>query len=79
MGGDEPQKVSHILRNFVKKVVNSALERQVGEAVRMQLRHNVPNSVGTIRCKLNRLIIDSDWDAKVWKENWPKNRQKELQ
>ena len=24
------------------------------------------------------MIIDSDWDAKVWKENWTKHRQEEV-
>ena len=43
------------------------------------MRHNVLNSVGTFnRCKLTRLVIDSDWDAKVWKENWTKHRQEEV-
>ena len=43
------------------------------------MQHNVLNSVGTFnRCKLTRLVVDSDWDAKVWKENWSKQGQEEV-
>ena len=43
------------------------------------MRHNVLSSVSTFnRCKLTRLVIDSDWDAKVWKENWTKHGQEEM-
>ena len=61
-GSNKPQFIQKVVKSF-----KSALERQVGEAVRIQLRHNVMNSDGTFnRCKLTRLVIDTDWDAKVW-------------
>ena len=42
------------------------------------MRRNVLNSVGTFnRCKLTHLVVDSDWDAKVWKENWAKHGHEE--
>ena len=43
------------------------------------MRHNVLNSVSTFnRCKLTRMVIYSDWDAKLWKENWTKYGQEEV-
>ena len=41
-------------------------ERQVAEAVRIQLRGNTLNSVEVYnQCKLTRLKLDSDWERKV--------------
>ena len=55
---------------MVKKC-KSALERQVREAIRIHLRGNVLNKKGHYnRCKLTRLVVDRDWDEKVWKEAW---------
>ena len=48
----------------------SCLERQVVEAIRIQLRGNTLNSAGVSnRCRLTRLIVGTDWDKKVWKES----------
>ena len=60
--------------DFRFKVVRkckTSLERQVREAVRIQLRGNVLNKKGTYnRCKLTRMVIDEEWDKKVWEEAW---------
>ena len=49
----------------------SCLERQIGEAVRIQLRGNTLNSVGVYnQSKLTRLVVDSDWDKRVFNSNW---------
>ena len=49
----------------------TALGRQVGEAIRIQMRGNTLNSTGVYnRCRLTRLVIDSQWDKKVWEESW---------
>ena len=40
---------------------------------RIQLRGNVLNSAGVYnRCKLTRLVVDTDWDKKVWNNSWQK-------
>ena len=60
--------------NFSFKVVKgckTSLERQVREAVRIQMRGNVLNKKGLYnRCKLSRLVVDQEWKDKVWKESW---------
>ena len=72
--GPKPKLIQNVIRSY-----KFALERQVDEAVRIQMRHNVLNSVGTFnKCKLTRLVIDSDWDSGVWKENWTKHGQEEV-
>ena len=49
----------------------TCLARQIGEAVRIQLRGNVLNSAGVYnRCKLTRLVVDTEWDKKVWNNSW---------
>ena len=59
---------------FVQRVVHSFKsdpERQVGEAVGIQLIENTLNSVEVFnRCKLTRLVVDREWDRKVRKDNW---------
>ena len=65
-GEDIPQ-----FRFRVVKKCKSSLERQVREAVRIQMRGNVLNKKGVYyRCKLTRLVIDSEWDDQTWKESW---------
>ena len=55
----------------VVKKCKTSLERQVREAVRIQIRGNVLNKKGTYnRCKLTRMVIDEEWDRKVWEEAW---------
>jgi hypothetical protein len=58
--------------NFrVVKHCSSSLERQVREAVRIQMRGLVLNKKGTFnRCKLTRLVVDTEWEDRVWKESW---------
>ena len=58
--------------NFtVVKHCTSSLERQVREAVRIQMRGLVLNRKGTFnRCKLTRLVLDTEWEDKMWKESW---------
>ena len=47
--------------NIVKRY-KTALTRQVGEAVRIELRGNVLNSKGEYnRCRLPRLVVDESW------------------
>ena len=43
-----------------------------------QLRGGTLNSSGVYnRCKLTRLVVDTDWDRKVWEESWEsKKREK---
>ena len=59
---------------FAFKVVKnckSSLERQVREAIRIQMRGTVLNKKGMYnRCKLTRLVIDDEWEQKVWKDAW---------
>ena len=66
-GGEQPPA-------FVFKVIKkwkSSLERQVREAVRIQMRGNVLNKQGMYnRCKLTRLVVDEEWEQKVWKDSW---------
>ena len=48
-----------------------ALGRQVGEAIRIQMRGNTLNFPGVYnRCRPTRLVLDSQWDKKVWEESW---------
>ena len=55
---------------LVKKC-KSSLERQLREAVWIQMRRNVLNKMGVYnRYKLTRLILDSELDEKVWKKSW---------
>ena len=58
--------------NFrVVKKCRSSLERQVREAIRIQIRGNVLNKKGMYnRCKLTRLVVDNEWEEKVRRESW---------
>ena len=58
--------------NFkVVKSCKSSLERQVREAVRIQMRGVVLNKKGMYnRCKLTRMVVDQEWENKVWKDAW---------
>ena len=58
---------------FVVKSYKSCLERQVGEAVRIQLRGNTLNSRAEgayNRCKVTRLVVDTEWDRKSFAANF---------
>ena len=64
--GEQPK-----FNSSVVKQCTSSLERQVREAVRIQMRGLVLNRKGTFnRCKLTRLVVDTEWEDKVWKESW---------
>jgi hypothetical protein len=66
-GADRPPEFSFRVVSQCK----SSLERQVREAVRIQMRGNVLNIKGTYnRCKLTRLVVDEEWEQKVWNESW---------
>ena len=55
----------------IVKKCKTALERQVREAVRIEMRGNILNKKGMFnRCKLTRMVVDSEWDQKVWEEAW---------
>ena len=60
--------------NFKFRVVKScksSLERQVREAVRIHMRGDVLNKKGMYnRCKLTRMVVDQEWEDRVWKEAW---------
>ena len=65
--GEQPPKFAF---KVIKKC-KSSLERQVREAVRIQMRGNVLNKQGTYnRCKLTRLVVDEEWERKKWSEAW---------
>ena len=65
--------------NFkVVKSFKSALARQVAEAVRIQQRGAVLNIKGVYnRSKLTRLVVDSDWEEKVWADSWKETEDDE--
>ena len=66
-----PGHTKPLFHPYVIGQYKSALSRQVAEAVRIEKRGNVLNSVGAFnRCKLTRLVIDSEWEKKVWEESW---------
>ena len=55
----------------VVKKCKTALERQVREAVRIEMRGNILNKKGMYnRCKLTRMVIDSEWESEVWEDAW---------
>ena len=65
----EEQRPSFRFR--VIKKCKTALERQVREAVRIEMRGNILNKKGMFnRCKLTRMVIDSEWEKEVWDEAW---------
>ena len=53
----------------IQNSVGADLIVQIGEAVRIQLRGSVLNSVG-VYTKLTRLVVDSDWDRKSFAFQW---------
>ena len=61
---------------YVVGKYKTSLERQIAEAVRIDMRKSTLNSTGVYnRCKLTRLVVDSDWDKKVWDANWQEQRR----
>ena len=64
--GEQPKFNFRVVRKC-----QSSLERQVRESVRILMRGNVLNRKGTYnRCKLTRLVVDGEWESKVWQEAW---------
>ena len=54
----------------VVKTFKSALDRQVAEAIRIEMRGNVLNRRGEFnRCSLTRLGIDYEWEEERWKKS----------
>ena len=65
-GHDEPPK----FKVKIVKGCKSALERQVREGIRIQLRGEVLNKRGEFnRCKLTRMTVDTAWEDKKWEES----------
>ena len=57
---------------YVVGAYKSCLDRQIGEAVRIQMRQNTLNSVGVYnRWNLTLLVVDTNWD------NWSVKAAKE--
>ena len=70
-----PGSSKPLFHQYIVKSFKSSLERQVAEAVRIQYRGNVLNSVGGFnRSKLTRLVVDQEWDQKVWEESVSQKR-----
>ena len=68
-----PEEEKPRFHQYVVGKYSSCLDRQIGEAVRIQLRANTLNSMGVYnRCKLTRLVVDTQWDQKTFKANWEK-------
>ena len=54
----------------VVKTFKSALDRQVAEAIRIEIRGNVLNRRAEFnRCSLTRLGIDYEWEEERWKKS----------
>ena len=72
-GPEKPKFHQYIIALF-----KSSLRRQVAEAIRIQQRSLVLNSVGVYnRSKLTRLVIDQDWDKLVLDESWEKKSRQD--
>ena len=57
----------------VVKKCKSSLERQVREAVRIDMHGHVLNKKGIYnRSRLHKLVVDQEWEQKVWEEAWAK-------
>ena len=64
----QPKPTFHL---YIVGSYKSCLDRQIAEAVRIHLRGNTLNSVGVYnRCKLTRLVVDTQWDKNVFNDNW---------
>ena len=73
-----PEEEKPRFHQYVVGKYSSCLDRQIGEAVRIQLRANTLNSMGVYnRCKLTRLVVDTQWDQKTFKANWEKGSKAE--
>jgi hypothetical protein len=69
-GGETPAFMFKVAKRY-----KTALTRQVGEAVRIEMRGNVLNSKSEFtRCRIPRLVIDESW-----KKEWDKNKEDEAE
>ena len=59
----------------VVKTFKTALDRQIAEAVRIEMRGNILNRRGEYnRCSLTRLGVDKKWEEERWKKSWEENQ-----
>ena len=60
--------------NFKFKVIKSfktSLDRQIAEAIRIEMRGSVLNRKGEFnRCSLTRLGVDQKWEQERWNKSW---------
>ena len=74
----KPDNNNPLFNQYVVGSYKSSLSRQIAEAVRIQLRGGTLNSSGVYnRCKLTRLVVDTDWDKRVWEESWESKKREQ--
>ena len=62
---------NHTFKFRVVRSFRSALDRQIGEAIRIEMRGSVLNRRGEFnRCSLTRLGLDREWEDDRWKKSW---------
>ena len=65
-GETEPSFNFKVVRSF-----KSALDRQIAEAIRIEMRGSVLNRRGEFnRCSLTRLGVDQKWEQERWNKSW---------
>ena len=66
---EQPEFHFRVVRSF-----KTSLERQIGEAIRIQSRGNVLNRRGEFsRCTLTSLVLDNKLEEETWKRSWESN------
>ena len=67
-----------MFNQYIVGSFQSSLSRQIAEAVRIQLRGATLNSAGVYnRCKLTRMVVDTDWDKRVWEASWESKKREQ--
>ena len=62
---------NHSFKFRVVRSFKSALDRQIAEAIRIEMRGSVLNRRGEFsRCSLTRLGLDREWEDDRWKKSW---------
>ena len=62
---------NHAFKFRVVKSFRSALDRQIAEAIRIEMRGSILNRRGEYnRCSLTRLGVDREWEDERWKKLW---------
>ena len=62
---------NHTFKFKVVRSFRSALDRQIAEAVRIEMRGSVLNRRGEFnRCSLTRLGVDRQWEDDRWTKSW---------